>query len=407
MSLIGCHTAPSNICGDLIEDTVLGRCICPPDTTPSEDGWSCLLPDGGMLSNPMAPDAATAPDATATCEDCDSVHCVDGRCVQCTVRTEADDCPTASAPVCGPAYECVSECDSELDCERFERTPSCASDGVLTGQCVACDRATDCGDPAAPVCDRATKTCGDCRTSDDCASFDGMTVCADVGPRAGRCVECATNADCPSPDAPRCNAATNTCVPCSMRDECIARGWNECSDGRCVECTEETAAENCGPHSCDPVALRCTSTRRDSLGSCQPCLSDAECGGDAACVPTRFGGAENGHYCLTRRPEAGCLTNDPPFRVGLTGRVSRSRAPEATYCGINEGLTTCDAVLVATQGTPCVRSDQCPEGGLCALVSSGDEQCTYPCSQGSECPVTGAVSQCSTSLPGDDFCGRR
>lgn len=351
------------------------------------------------IASDASPDGASACGAA-----CDADHCVDGACVECTPATEADDCTSPELPAC--VTNACASCRGSADCDRFTDTSVCATGGELGGQCVACDADADCTDPAAARCDSTTKSCAACETGAQCERFSDTPVCLIEGDRTGACVACAADTDCTDPSAARCDLESNTCAPCNDGAQCAGTGENVCDDGACVECTEDTAAAHCGANACDPVALTCTTTARDSLGSCQPCLSDDECFGDAACVPMRFEGAEVGHYCLTRRPEAGCLTNDPPYRVGLTDRVSRSRAPSATYCGINEDLTTCEAVSVATESTPCVDSEECPEGGLCALVSSGDEQCTYPCSQGAECPITGGLSLC-TNLPGDDYCGRR
>jgi hypothetical protein len=210
--VIGCSTVPADPCGDLIEDRVLGRCVCPPDTVQSDDGWSCLLPDGGTLTNPMAPDSAVPPDASV-CSTCDADHCIDNRCVQCTPATEAADCDTASAPVCSSSNRCVAECDSTRDCIRFARTPSCAQSGSLAGQCVACSSATECSDPSAPVCDPTTGTCVDCLTDDDCVRFEGRSACSSEAPRSGRCVECTSDDDCSTPDAAKCDL----CIRCTNR----------------------------------------------------------------------------------------------------------------------------------------------------------------------------------------------
>lgn len=368
----------------------------------------------GCLDRELVPLDASA-DVTATdahaeggsaCADCDAAHCVDGECVECTAATEAADCteperPTCVANVCGA-------CTDADDCGRFPGLPACATAGPLLGQCVACDAATDCLDPAAARCDVTTRACVPCEANPDCARFPDTPVCAADGERVGECVTCAADTDCTDPTASRCDLTTNTCVPCDDDDQCTGPNENVCDAGTCVQCTEDTAATHCGANSCDPVARACTTTARDSLASCQPCLSDTECDGEAACVPLRFAGADRGHYCLAVRPEAGCLTNDPPYRVGLPDRRSRSGAEPSTYCGINEDLTTCEAVLVAMESTACDSADPdaCPEGGLCARVSSGDLQCTYACSQGSECPLTGTLSLC-TNLAGDDYCGRR
>lgn len=56
--LVGCSDTPSNLCGDLVENRATGACECPEGTTRGEDFWTCLLPDGGILRDPNAPDAS-------------------------------------------------------------------------------------------------------------------------------------------------------------------------------------------------------------------------------------------------------------------------------------------------------------------------------------------------------------
>lgn len=352
-----------------------------------------------------ASDGATR-DAASTCTECESDHCIDGACVECTPETAASDCREAAAPVCSATFECAAECVSDEACTRYSGLPECASEGPLVGQCVECDVTADCASPAAARCD--ANACTTCTSDDDCTRFADTPSCATEGALAGQCVACVEDADCTDPGAARCDAETHTCAPCTDRAQCAGTGANECAEGTCVACTEDTAATHCGANSCDPVAMECTSTPRNSLGSCQPCLSDTECFGDAACVPMLFEGATRGHYCLDRPPVGGCAANEAPYRVAIADRASRSGAGAAAYCGINEDLTTCEAVRGA--GEPCVEgSDTCGPGGLCAFVGpagAGSFTCTYACSLSAECRVTGALSLC-TDLPGDDYCGRR
>ncbi|MCB9603808.1 MAG: hypothetical protein H6721_24850 [Sandaracinus sp.] len=381
--------------------------------------FASLLALVGCLDEEWVPVDASASDATSpdggspnACEDaCDDAHCVDASCVSCTSATVADDCPSPSAPVCDADGECAAACDDAADCARFGTTPACATDGALAGSCVACDADADCADPSAPRCDGATKTCVACEGDASCARFAATPFCATTGDRMGRCVACDSDADCTDADAARCDLETNTCAPCTASPQCAGTGGNECDEGTCVQCTEATAATHCGGNSCDPVAGACTTTPRSSLGICQTCLSDTECSGDAACVPMLYDGMMHGYYCLPRPPAGGCGAATVPFRVAITDRVSRSDAPSSGYCGINEALTTCDAVRDA--GETCLEgSDTCGPGGLCAFVGTagvGSFLCSYLCSGGTECPATGNLSLCSAppSASDDRYCGRR
>lgn len=70
---LACNTTPSNICGDLVEDRATGSCQCPEGTTRGEDVWTCLLPDGGIIRDPNAPDSGSPrPDAGVDAGERDS-----------------------------------------------------------------------------------------------------------------------------------------------------------------------------------------------------------------------------------------------------------------------------------------------------------------------------------------------
>jgi hypothetical protein len=56
--LAACGGAPSDLCGELVEDRETDSCRCPEGTEPGDDVWTCVLPDGGTIRDPNAPDAA-------------------------------------------------------------------------------------------------------------------------------------------------------------------------------------------------------------------------------------------------------------------------------------------------------------------------------------------------------------
>lgn len=134
-----CGTAPDDPCGDLIEDRVLGRCICPPDTIQSDDGWSCLLPDGGVVVDPNAPDGST-PTFDAGVSDAsqpdsgppDSGQVGDGGC---TSDAECDDADACNGRERCEAGACVTstglECDDGDNCTEDSCDPSAGCQNVL------------------------------------------------------------------------------------------------------------------------------------------------------------------------------------------------------------------------------------------------------------------------------------
>src|SRR5690606_26761564 len=121
---------------------------------------------------------------------------------------------------------------------------------------------------------------------------------------------------------------------------------------------------------------------------CQTCVADSECQESYRCVGMFFDGEprESG-YCLKPASVGGCQR---PFTVPIEGRVSRSGAPAATYCGLSEARTTCEAVLDLLADKSCETADDCGAPGLddarCETVNFAAKRCTYSCSSSSQCP---------------------
>jgi hypothetical protein len=180
-------------------------------------------------------------------------------------------------------------------------------------------------------------------------------------------------------------------------------GAQVCSSGTCVQCTpaNETA---CGANSCNPATHQCTTTPRGSVDTCEPCVADSECTGgnqsdpDQRCVPMEFQTVlRAGGFCLRR----GSKTCTNPYQIPITA-VSLSGAASEAYCGINEDVTRCEAVLdlVHSRACPdgqdsscgCARDTdgKCTEsghGGLCRTVGLNPKQCTYECGTDNQCPA--------------------
>lgn len=251
-----CSTVPDDICGDLIEDTVLGRCICPPDTTPSEDGWSCLLSDGGVIVDPNAPDgsvprfdagpADTGPsdtgpsdtgpsdtgpsdtgptDAPPACPEGSSCEvegitgtCRDGRCVPAScgdgIVSAGEDCDDErdGDDLDGCRDDCRWTCEDDAACD----------DGNLCNGRERCDLATHtCQSGAALVCDDGDNCTADsCEPATGClnalidADGDGFAP-ASLGTcstRPGSSRDCDDDDESRYPGAPElCNARDDDC----------------------------------------------------------------------------------------------------------------------------------------------------------------------------------------------------
>jgi hypothetical protein len=117
------------------------------------------------------------------------------------------------------------------------------------------------------------------------------------------------------------------------------------------------------------------------------------------------GGAAHGSYCLKDGLVAGC---DQPSAIPITGRTSLD-GHSSPYCGINEMVTTCEAVngLVNNQMCPAGLDTECPEGGLCRTVGLTANRCTYPCGFAVQCLPTGNPgSSCGLGGTGGvSYCG--
>lgn len=149
ISLTACVDS-SNLCGDLVEDRATGSCRCPDGTTPGEDVWTCVLPDGGVIRGPNADGGADAVVDSSTedvgCrshrdEDGDGYGDPDAVVSECSPPegyvTNAQDCDDSRANVNPAATESCNglddDCDGEVD-ETFE-CPRGSTDTPCTTSC--------------------------------------------------------------------------------------------------------------------------------------------------------------------------------------------------------------------------------------------------------------------------------
>jgi len=269
--------------------------------------------------------------------------------------------------------------------------PDDAGDGGACGDC-----------PTGQRC-RPDGMCVECTSTADCT--DGR-VC-DVVP--GDCVECFEDTACPAL-RPTCEA--NSCASGCTAPRCAARfpgqPYRDEESGACVQCARATEATDCDGTSCHPDTRTCTTTPLASLGLCEPCVSDSECGtfdvpGTPAietvtlrCVPTEFRPAEAtapvpaGSYCL---PQLADPTRDDcfagvPRREG--GILSAAIDPVPGFYCLPIELTTCAALLDEDPCMPGSSDDECglrgePDGlcsgGRCRALCSPTEPASCPDSE--------------------------
>jgi hypothetical protein len=270
-----------------------------------------------------------------------------------------------------------------------------------------------------PVCN-ADSECVECTATDQVYCTDSMRVCK-TG--AFECVDCNTSAECTDADAAHCNASTNECEACVDDADCVGiDGLPRCEDTTetCVQCTPDTEAEDCSTTSCNPDTFTCTTTEVGSVGTCEECVADSECGeaGQPStqhrCVEMffpvgeRFPDEQTG-FCLKVFSQGGC---EQPYAIRISDGQSVSGGSPQSYCGINETVATCSAVraLQENQVCPTGEDTQCPESGLCRDVGGLPNRCTYHCASVVECledlPQGRPGSTCGSSGPGsDDYCG--
>jgi len=244
--------------------------------------------------------------------------------------------------------------------------------------------------------------------SDPCGSCQPPTPLCD--PQTQSCVACLDHGDCTDPAAARCEAGS--CVPCQGSTECADLLPGEvCDSGACVECAIGEVDACTASQTCDLLQNECVDVTAGSVANCKACTNDGQCA-DGRCIPMQFESSAHGHYCLAE-PSPTC---DRPFQVPLN-RSSLNGAVATNYCGIEEDLATCEAVLALLQGWYCTGTDgMCSElqagtevagpGAICEQVGVGGDQCTYACGIASQCPSSAPANTCGTGAgtpPG--WCG--
>jgi len=109
----------------------------------------------------------------------------------------------------------------------------------------------------------------ECKTDPDCAEHGQVCI-------AGFCKECRDDSNCAgNPDKPVCRDAICAAkAQCAKNEDCAA--GLKCAQEKCVpECSEESAAQDCGQ------GKRCIAGR---CAAEEACLVDADCKSGKACV---------------------------------------------------------------------------------------------------------------------------
>ena len=147
-----------------------------------------------------------------------------------------------------------------LDTRIPDAAGTCFADGdcaggpnpyCLAGRCVACKTSGECRG-GAPICS-SDHVCVSCVAA--------VGACPSAAPAceadSGRCVECASNDDCPVATQPICDDASNTCVACTSDAQCAAVPPAVCLyhlDGRCASEAETIHVGSSGTATCSDTA---------------------------------------------------------------------------------------------------------------------------------------------------------
>lgn len=264
---------------------------------------------------------------------------------------------------------CGKRCEGEL--------PYCNQD---LKECVACLDNTHCTETGKPLCQTST----------------------------GKCGACLSEADCTDPDKAHCNAETLVCeYPCQEDADCEGlAGTEACGpDDVCVECTP-TNETVCDGKICVPDTNSCSEDiEQGETPICSNCVSDTQCVADHKCIPLEYNDAFHGNYCM-KLASATCAN---PYRAPELQRKSVLAAeddePEA-FCGINEALTTCEAVLGFDQECPGGTDAECgAQGAICRKVNNATNHCTYHCEDALQCTPSAACAGSGDPIANDRYCG--
>jgi hypothetical protein len=300
----------------------------------------------------------------------------------------------------------------DQDDVRVDARDAAADLSTADGVGSACD--PECARPE--LCLEDVGVCAKCMVDNDCDEGDTLLCRRDeFDPGNNQCVACLSNENCTDPANSRCDESSRDCVGCAEDGDCShLSGTPHCFDadssgaGSCYQCTPETEIMDCGLNSCDVSTLHCTGTKRGQTQTCEVCHASSECVDDHRCVPmkfmTDFRIGEDGRsamgFCLKEFGQC-----PDPYAAGKITRHDLETNEEKEFCGINEALTTCEAV--SGYGLPCSANTECGaanlEDALCTTINgSATQKCSYPCANVVECDNTSCSARTNQPL---NYCG--
>lgn len=355
-------------------------------------------------------------------------RCTTGNtCVQCLSAADCGgDTPICNAGVCHacasdancggttPACEVWGACGQ---CSATNGTACTGGTGVCdypSGTCVACEFNSDCSG-SSPTCNTTTHTCKPCATNADCAGNPGGQACQTTGMKAGSCVICAVDSDCPTMAAPKCDTTANECVACLTSADCSG-ATPECnSSNLCVGCLTSADCSGATPV-CDPTSSQCKACQNDyamtnpgplscptaALGACQPAAT-ALAGQCALCSSI------DNSACVTLTTTPVCIPS-----TATCGCVLDTDCNADSYCDISSVATgVCTAGCRTVDGG----ATNCSTGKYCSQTGGAVGTCTSePCNSNTDCKAPNGVCdtiaqphvcvQClnNPDCPGNEVC---
>ncbi|MCB9708439.1 MAG: hypothetical protein H6714_06620 [Myxococcales bacterium] len=266
-------------------------------------------------------------------------------------------------------HECADGCPTDR--------PLCSE---VLERCVQCLENSDCKDPERPLCQVSTGKCGACLESGDCTEKEHA----------------------------RCDAETLACTTCEKHADCAnIAGTEACGPtGVCVECTPDNEAA-CEGKVCDPDTLTCSSSiERGKTGTCQSCLTDTQCIAAHKCIPLAYQESPHGNYCMKLK-SAGCAEPHQLVIPRKSVLSANDDAPEE-YCGLNESLATCEAILAFNRECDSMTdASKCDaDGAICREVNGAANRCTYYCQNATQCQPGIVCASSSDPFADNNYCGK-
>jgi hypothetical protein len=318
-----------------------------------------------------------------------------------------DDC-TNPMPQCTNRGRCVS-CNTSSACTANPEGAYCdqRSGSAMRGLCLECIGNEHCTDPLKPECN-ANGKCVACSGDEACTGRSAGSRCdlTNSSPTKGQCVLCISNADCPDITNPECTTA-RVCAPCTSNAACTDRpDTTQCNlydgasaKGHCVRCTGANEAV-CGGTSCKRSTGTCTQTNLGSVGSCEPCEADTECGATARCVTQTFANQTIGAFCFFTDPNSNNCADANDERKPYSSRLTNATSIDGAAGPFCVPATTCPAVTDANGKKDCDINEECGVSSVDDGHCLGAGKCSYGCDTHADClPGLGSFSTCS-NLPG-------